>query len=128
MTGHDKDVTIIKELVKERPLTDVFTAEERANPRRYIDGFEPACVLWRNDKNSLLGGFIVRKPITGQQRANFKTFMADAGVVEINGNIYPKLQMLTVRDILEGTRFQMPYSLGHRLSPQLEMTEQEVNA
>ena len=81
-----------------------------------------------NDKNALLGGFIVRNPITGQQRANFETFMADAGVVEINGNIYPKLQMLSVRDILEGKRFQMPYSLGHRLSPQLEMTEREVNA
>ena len=55
MTGHDKDVTVIKELVKERPLTDVFTAEKRANPRRYI--VERGGVLFFDDcgANGLVG-------------------------------------------------------------------------
>ncbi len=53
--------------------------------------------------------------------------MADTGVVEINKRCIRKLQMLSVREILEGKRFQMPYLLGHRLSPQLEISEKSVN-
>lgn len=76
-----------------------------------------------NDKDALLGGFIVRKHVTGMQRANFEKFMADSGVVEINSKVYPRLQMLSVPEILEGQRFHMPYSMGHRSSAQLKLSE-----
>ena len=79
------------------------------------------------DKVAQLGGFIVRKHITGQQRKNFEEIMGNAGVVEINGKAYPKLQMLSIREILEGKRFYMPYSVGHRSSPQLEFSDGSIN-
>lgn len=70
---------------------------------------------------ALLGGFIVRKPITGQKKHNFDKFMRQVGTEIIDGRTYPKLQMLSVPEILEGRRFNMPLPLGRTPSLQGEL-------
>ena len=46
--------------------------------------------------------------------------MADAGGPEILGIEYPKMQILTVEEILEGQRFKTPTVQGlHELEPRL---------
>ena len=47
-----------------------------------------------------------------QQEKNFKLNMALAGEIEIGGKTYPRMQMLTVREILDGARFAMPSPAG----------------
>ena len=42
------------------------------------------------------------------QARNFQRFMADAGTLGGLGIEYPRLQLLTVADILAGQRFQTP--------------------
>lgn len=47
-------------------------------------------------------------PLGTVKERNFKRFMAEAGDVDIIGTLYPKLQMLTVADILEGKGSRRP--------------------
>ena len=57
----------------------------------------------------------------GRQKArNFARFTADAGTLEILGIEYPKMQLHTVGEILEGQRFKTPTVAGrHELEPRL---------
>ena len=58
--------------------------------------------------NALMAGLIMMDDLGPRKTANFKTEMAAAGHLEVNGVPYPKMQMLTVPDILEGKRFLTP--------------------
>ena len=58
--------------------------------------------------NALMAGLIVMDDLGPRKTASFKTEMAAAGHLEVNGVPYPKMQMLTVPDILEGKRFLTP--------------------
>jgi hypothetical protein len=60
-----------------------------------------------NDE-ALLGGLIVLHPLGVHKARNFNKFMADAGLLKIGPAHYPKLQILTVAEILEGKRFETP--------------------
>lgn len=55
-----------------------------------------------------LAGLIVMEPLGATKERNFKSFMASAGHLEVNGTLYPRLQMLTVDEMLDGRRFQTP--------------------
>ena len=61
---------------------------------------------------ALMAGLIVMQPLGDVKARNFNRFMADAGMVELWGNEYPKMQMLTVEEILEGKRFATPTVVG----------------
>ena len=63
-------------------------------------------VLERDD--ALMAGLIVMDDLGPRQTANFKAEMAAAGDLEVNGVLYPKMQMLTVADIIDGKRFTTP--------------------
>ena len=64
---------------------------------------------------AMLAGLIVMEPLGAIQTRNFHRLMGQAGDVTINGVDYPKLQMLTVPEILEGKRFQTPGAVGRGL-------------
>ena len=67
-----------------------------------------------------MAGLIVREPLGGVKDRNFNRFMADAGIVELWGNEYPRMQVLTVSDLLDGKRFQTPTVAGrHTLAPRM---------
>ena len=69
---------------------------------------------------ALMAGLIIMEPLGTTKARNFARFMADAGTLEILGIEYPKMQLLTVGEILDGKRFQTPTVAGrHETSPRL---------
>ena len=67
-----------------------------------------------------MAGLITMKPLGDRQRRNFGQFMAQAGDLEINGYPYPRMQMLSVEEILEGNQFRLPNIAGrHEPQPRL---------
>ena len=55
-----------------------------------------------------MAGFIVMGPVGQRQMRNFREFMAEAGDYEVLGIPYPRMQLLTVQDILDGKHFHTP--------------------
>lgn len=64
--------------------------------------------------NALMAGLIVRKPLSDRKAQNFKREMAAAGDLDVHGVKYPKMQILSVNDILEGKRFLTPSRVAGR--------------
>ena len=64
---------------------------------------------------ALMAGLIVLHPPAERQTRNFARFMAEAGTLEILGIEYPRLQLLTVEDILDGQRFNTPTVAGRHV-------------
>ncbi len=70
--------------------------------------------------NALMAGLIVLHPLGEMQARNFKRFMAEAQTLEILGIEYPRMQVLTVAEILDGQRFMTPTVAGrHTQEPVL---------
>ena len=70
-----------------------------------------------DDDDALMAGLIVLHPLSDRKRRNFEKFMASAGVMTILGIDYPRMQILTVEEILEGRRFKTPTVAG-KYTPQ----------
>ena len=68
-----------------------------------------------------MGGFITRKTLGRMQRKNFLDFCRTKGEVEINGDSYPRLQILSVEEIFDGKRFDTPIVRGRAGSDQLRL-------
>ena len=69
---------------------------------------------------ALMAGLIIMEPLGTVKARNFARFMAGAGGFEILGIEYPKMQLLTVGEILEGQRFKTPTVQGrHELEPRM---------
>lgn len=72
------------------------------------------------DDDALMGGLIVLHPPSERQARNFARFMAEAGGLEILGIEYPRMQILTVAEMLEGKRFMTPTVAGrHEPQPRI---------
>lgn len=71
--------------------------------------------------DTLLGGLILRKPLGKIKQRNFNEFCMEKGTVEINGTHYPRLQILSVPDILEGKRFDTLLARGRQSTDQLRL-------
>ncbi len=70
--------------------------------------------------NALMAGLIVMNPLGQAKTRNFNKFMGEAGMLEILGIEYPRMQILTVAEIIEGKRFKTPTVAGrHDLNPRL---------
>ncbi len=63
-------------------------------------------VLERDD--ALMAGLIVMADLSPRKAANFAKEMAEAGHLEVGGVSYPKMQILSVPEILQGKRFHTP--------------------
>ncbi len=61
---------------------------------------------------AIMAGLIVMEPLSATKDRNFKRFMAEAGDLDVLGVHYPKMQILTVAEILEGKRFMTPSVAG----------------
>ncbi len=62
--------------------------------------------------NAKMAGLIVMEELGERKRRNFQREMDGAGTVKINGTPYPKVQLLTVSEILNGARFKTPNVRG----------------
>ncbi|MDE0371011.1 MAG: site-specific DNA-methyltransferase [Rhodospirillales bacterium] len=65
-----------------------------------------------------MAGLIVMEPVEGRKLTNFKREMAAAGHLEEYGFEYPRMQMLSVGEILNGARFSTPSVVGRRETAQ----------
>ena len=71
-------------------------------------------------ENALMAGLIIREPLGAVKARNFNRFIADAGTIELWGNEYPRMQILTIEELLEGKRFATPTVVGrHTQSPRM---------
>ena len=69
---------------------------------------------------ALLAGLIVLNPLGTTQARNFARFAARAGTLDVLGYEYPRLQVLTVAEILDGRAFATPSVVGrHEAQPVL---------
>ncbi len=59
-----------------------------------------------------MAGLIVMDDPGPRKRANFAREMAAAGDLDVFGTLYPRMQMLTVAEILDGKRFLTPGVVG----------------
>ena len=55
-----------------------------------------------------MAGLIILHPLGTIKERNFRQFMAQAGQVEVFGMQYPRMQMLSVQELLDGKRFRAP--------------------
>lgn len=71
-------------------------------------------------EEALMAGLITMEPLPDRKKANFLKLAAEADILEIPGSAhdYPKLQILSVPEILEGRRFDTPTPMGKSESPQ----------
>ena len=67
---------------------------------------------------ALLAGLIIMRPLGATQARNFHQFMAQAGDLNVAGTLYPRMQMLSIPEILKGERFQTPAVKARRSSGQ----------
>ena len=75
-------------------------------------------VLSRDE--ALLAGLILMEPLGGAKSRNFTREVMDLEPVNILGIEYPRMQILTVGEILEGKRFTTPTVAGrHSLEPRM---------
>lgn len=74
-----------------------------------------------------MGGFITRKTLGKVQRQNFEDFCRTKGTKEIKGNSYPRLQFLSVAEILEGKTFDTPLVRGKSSTLQMSLFGENQN-
>ena len=67
-------------------------------------------VLERDDAE--MAGLIVLHELGDRQKANFGREMASAGDMEVMGRQYPRMQILTIQEIMAGKRFDTPGAIG----------------
>ena len=67
-------------------------------------------VLERDDAE--MAGLVVLHEIGERKRVTFGREMAAAGDMEVLGRLYPRMQILTVQEILDGKRFDTPGAVG----------------
>lgn len=63
---------------------------------------------------AIMAGLIVLHEPNETQLRNFRREFSSAGSLEVLGLPYPKMQMLTVKEILAGKRFQTPTVAGRK--------------
>ena len=67
-----------------------------------------------------MAGLITMKPLGDRQQRNFRQVMVQAGDLETTGHLYPRMQMLSVEEILNGSQFRLPNIAGrHEPQPRL---------
>lgn len=74
-------------------------------------------------EEAMMAGLIVMQPLGDVKLRNFHKLMAEAGDLEVKdaARPYPRMQILSVPEILEGKRFDTPTVFGKTSQPQSEM-------
>ncbi|MYI83195.1 MAG: hypothetical protein F4056_07880 [Chloroflexi bacterium] len=67
-----------------------------------------------DNDDAVMAGLIVLDELSATKARNFARFMGEAGTVEIMGNEYPRMQIMTIGELLDGRRFNTPTVAGQR--------------
>ncbi len=73
-------------------------------------------VLERDD--ALMAGLIILHPLGPTKERNFRQKMAQAGDLDVKGVKYARMQLLTIADILDDKRFEIPLRVAGKGLPQ----------
>ena len=73
------------------------------------------------DDLALMAGFIILRPLRDRQRKNFNRFISSAGHITIKDKKYPRMQILSVEEILAGKGFDTPTRLGRNQTLQIDL-------
>ena len=63
-------------------------------------------------EEAVMAGLIVLEKPGDRKHANFAREMAAAGDLDVFGILYPRMQILTAQEILDGGRFHAPGAIG----------------
>lgn len=66
--------------------------------------------------DALMAGLIVLQAPAERQARNYARYMAEAGTMAILGIEYPRMQVLTVAEILDGKRIMTPTVAGRHVA------------
>ena len=69
-------------------------------------------------EEAVMAGLIVMEPLRERKMANFSRLIGEAGDLDILRKPYPRIQILSIPEILAGERFQTPTPLGRATTPQ----------
>ncbi|MBC6429133.1 MAG: hypothetical protein GDA55_07920 [Cellvibrionales bacterium] len=69
-----------------------------------------------------MAGLILLHPPGTQKRRNFETEMAAAGHLEVKGRKHPRMQILTIEEILAGKQFDLPAPPRTSRDPNRQLT------
>ena len=69
-----------------------------------------------DNDHAKMAGLIVMHPFGHTKERNIRRFMADAGDMDVMGVKYPRMQVITVAEILDGKRFHTPSVAGRGLA------------
>lgn len=73
-----------------------------------------------DNEDAMMAGLIIMAPLGERKERNFRQFMAQADDLVVNGRPYARMQILSVPEILEGKRFDLPNIAGrHEMQPSL---------
>ena len=74
-------------------------------------------------EEALMAGFIVMEPLGERKMSNFQKLISEAGDMDVQNSArpYPRIQILSVPEILEGKRFDTPTPMGKAQSPQANL-------
>ncbi|MXW36416.1 MAG: site-specific DNA-methyltransferase, partial [Chloroflexi bacterium] len=104
--------------VPDDPMLQSMVIEVKGGNPTIADVRSLRGVLERED--ALMAGLIIMDELGDRKDRNFRKEMASAGHVELWGNEYPAMQILTVSDLLDGKRFQTPTVMGkHTPEPRM---------
>jgi len=98
-----------------KPDLDSMAIEVKGGKNVSIESLRALAGVLDND-TALLAGLIIMEPLGAAKERNFRRFMGDKGSMEVLGRDYPRMQMLTVPEILEGKRFDTPGVVGRGLA------------
>ena len=73
------------------------------------------------DSGALMAGLIIQHPLGATKERNFKREMVRAGSITIRGRDFPKMQLMTVEELIEGKRFDTPPVLGRQQKAQQKL-------
>jgi site-specific DNA-methyltransferase (adenine-specific) len=90
----------------ERDLQSMIL-EVKGGANGTINALRALCGVLEQD-DALLAGLIVMNPLGDRQARNFRQFMAEAGDLRVDDTLYPRLQMLSIPELLDGKRFKTP--------------------
>ncbi|MDE0033994.1 MAG: DNA methyltransferase [Deltaproteobacteria bacterium] len=90
-----------------RPELQSMVIEVKGGKNVSVESLRALRGVLDNDE-ALMAGLIIMEPLGSAKDRNFHRFMAEAGDLEVQGVEYPKMQILTVGEILDGKRFNTP--------------------
>ncbi len=68
-----------------------------------------------------MAGLIILHPLQDRQSKNFHKFMAKSGDFEYGDRLYPRMQIRTAEELLDGKLFNTPFSMGKRKTAQQDL-------